>query len=454
MPLRYQRPYLPRIYIPPRAAGARPGASRCGRAPAGSGVDTSSTGNVGGDIVKAIANTIQQNRQNAIANQILNTQMPPRAGAVGPVVNPATGQVTSNITPTTGTSPLTGGVAELQMRQQLAQQNLADQLQAAKIAAQLALTRQRNVAARGGGGGGGAGMGSAARWKAYLGGGNQPGQPQRGGKGGKAAPYQPGSGDVQNDPATDNFNQIRADFDAQHGKGAYDAFNRNLGNLQDDGKGNLTLTDDKGETKFSIPKTDAPFWTSRMNAARIGSGQGYLGDLPAGINPNSGQPSGSQVNPIKVPDNLTLRSLPYDTWIQLPDGTITRKKPLQTGAGQQQAPAAKPQASIDTTNQPALAGGDQNAPQVANAPPQVLPSDQNVPPNAPLPQVAGAGSAGTPGAIPALSPSLANVTSQELPAPVQQLANVSPQGAAQSYLGTLGLGAGAGQLYPPSDLYG
>src|SRR5260370_26619639 len=99
MPPRIQatHPWYPRLRLPYRGQGAQPrGGGGRGRGAVSGAVDTTPTGSIGGDIIKAIGNTIQQNRQNAIANQIMNTQTPPRAGAVGPVVNPATGQVTSN----------------------------------------------------------------------------------------------------------------------------------------------------------------------------------------------------------------------------------------------------------------------------------------------------------------------------------------------------------------------
>ena len=479
MPLRLRAPYIPRYPI--RRAGtigapstARTAAPRGRGAVGAGGIDTSSTGNVGGDIVKAIGNQIQLNRQNAIANQIMNTQNAPRAGLFAPGVSPTTGQpnvIGANV-PTTGTSPLTGGVGELQMRQQVQQQGLADQLQRAKIGAQLALANQRAIAARGVGGGGG---GSAARWKQYLSGQGQGGAPGAAAKGGKPAPYVAGSGDVQNDPGTDDYSKIRTDFDAQpgQGNGSFDIFARNLGNLRDDGKGNLVVmktvpdpsdptktiqvpaTDKNGLPLFSIPKNDAQFYTNRVNATRIRTGQPYVGNLPDGINPNSGQPSGTQINPIQIKagDNLTLRSLPYGTWMRLPDGSIRPKQPL--GQGQQQPPAPaqpQPQAGIDT-------GAQQNL--AANAPaPAPSDSDVNIPPgvadqvlqnasNAPTPSVQPA-IAGGPGAM----PPIASIPGQGPSLPQQQLAAVSPMAAGQSYLNALGLGAGAGQLYPAADLYG
>jgi hypothetical protein len=241
-------------------------------------------------------------------------------------------------------------MGELQMRRQLAQQDLADQIKQAQLAhtlAQTAALRSQTGAAP-------ASAGQGSRWRQYLagqgGGGAGTGAgAQRSGRAGKAAAYVAGSGDVQNDPATDNFNQIRTDFDAQHGKGAFDLFSKNVSNLKPDGKGNLVLTGPDGNPivnektelpSYSIPAKDADFWMQRYNAARIRGGQDYLGNLPDGTNQNSGAASGqSQVNPISVRSNLELRSLPFGTWIQLPDGSVRQKIQQASGAttGQNQA---------------------------------------------------------------------------------------------------------------------
>jgi hypothetical protein len=112
----------PRTYYPrrPYGYGARP-------SPYASAFTGGSQ--FGGDIVQGIANIIQQNRQNAIANQILNTQNAPRAGLVAPGVNPQSGA--ANVIPagvsTAGTAPQTGGTLELAMRNEQAKQDLANQ---------------------------------------------------------------------------------------------------------------------------------------------------------------------------------------------------------------------------------------------------------------------------------------------------------------------------------------
>ena len=325
VPLRYKAPWIPRMNQPRPSVVRAPAVGRGRRGPVGAGgVDLTPTGNPGVDLVKAINAMRIQGQQNAIANQILNTQNPPRAAWVGGTPPPAG-------VPTTGTPPQTGGVGELQMRQQVQQQDLADQLQRAKIASEIALARSRSIASRGNVVPGGSG----SRWRQSL----QPGQPgqpaqpsARSGKPGKPAGYVPGSGDVENDSSTDNFSQIRADFDAQHGKGSYDAFTRNLGTLQDDGKGSMVLQDQNGKILFSVPKNDVPYWTQRVNAARAAGGQGYLGDPPPGQNPNSGQPGGSQVNPFVPKSNLEVRSLPYGSYMIDPQsGQLTIKNRPQQG---------------------------------------------------------------------------------------------------------------------------
>jgi hypothetical protein len=342
MPARIQpnRPYYPRLRFPYQSRGVQPrvgggGGKGGAKGALGGAIDATPTGNVGGDIVKAIANTIQANRQNAAANQILNTQTPPRAGAVGPVVDPGTGQVTGGITPTIGTPPQTGGAGELQMRQQMSQQDLADQLQKAKIASELALAQKRTGqggGGRGGGGGGGGaagggGGGNARRWKDYLGGGQGAGNVPGGTKAGKPT-YEPYSIDAETDSRADAFPHIQADFDAKYGKGMYQKVVPNLGNATPDAKGNIVVNDAKGDPLVTLPPQEATYWQNRFNAGSVAVGHPTVGQLSGGINPNSGQPPGTQVNPVKVENNLQLRALPYDTWIQGPDGSVTQKKPL------------------------------------------------------------------------------------------------------------------------------
>jgi hypothetical protein len=295
---------------------------------------------------------MQQNRQNAAANQIMNTQTPPRAGAVGPVVDPATGQVTGNITPTVGTQPQTGGMGELQMRQQMQQQDLADQLQRAKIASELALAQQRT--GQGQGRGQGQGQGNVARWQQYLGSDQGSGTT---GKTGKQQPYQAGDIDANTDPKADKFPIVQADFDARYGKGMYAKIAPNLANATVDDKGNYTINapadpnnpDSKPKPIMTLPADQAQYWLSRYNAASVRSGQQPLfTDKFPSANPNSGQPAGSQVNPFKPANQLEARSLPYNKFFIDPNtGQVGQKLPED----KQQPPAGQKTSQVDTGDQ-------------------------------------------------------------------------------------------------------
>jgi hypothetical protein len=352
MPIRIQpnRPYYPRLRFPYQSRGVQPrggggGGKGGGKGAFGGGVDTSSTGNIGGDLAKAVINTMLQNRQNAVANQIMNTQTPPRAGAVGPVVNPATGQITSSITPTVGTAPQTGGMGELQMRQQVQQQDLADQLQKAKIASELALAGQRGRAGRGGGGGGGGGGGNVARWQQYLGSGQQE---VKTGKAGKPVPYQSGDIDPMTDPAADKFQVVQADFDAANGKGMYAKVAPYLANATIDDKGNYVVTNPKGDVVMTLPPDRAQYWLSRYNAASVRAGQQpiFTDKFPS-ANPNSGKPGGTEVNPYKPANQLEARSLPYNSFFVDPTtGQIGQKLPED-----KQPPPEKKTSQVDTGDQ-------------------------------------------------------------------------------------------------------
>lgn len=345
---------------PPTGAGTRQPVARGGRgAFAPGGIDTASTGNVGGDLAKAIINTMQANRQNAAANALMN-QGPTGQPGGGVTQNlghlPLSGGAPQDFTlptdntgfgPNVGSLVHTGGMGELALRQQQAQQDAAqrtadlnEQYKRAQLAHTLAQTTALTTP-----------------------------KPT---KLGKPAPYVAGSGDVQNDPTTDNFNQIAADFNAQHGKDAYNVFTRNLSNLQPDGKGNLVLmrpatpdekkadpntpdnvpvTDKNGLPAYSIPATDAGYWGDRYNAARLRSGQGRLGPMPDGVNPNSGDASGSsQINPIAVTTPLQARALPAGTWAKFPDGSVRQ---INRSAAQAQSTATPGTvSSVPTSEEP------------------------------------------------------------------------------------------------------
>jgi hypothetical protein len=114
----------------------------------------------GGDLVKGIVSIMQQNRMNAIANQILNTRNPPRAALVGqgrvPTQvwdNPATWQVIRQKgLGIQGTEKATGGALELAMRNEQAKAELANQRAQVEDALKRAQTEHYLAMARGTGG--------------------------------------------------------------------------------------------------------------------------------------------------------------------------------------------------------------------------------------------------------------------------------------------------------------
>jgi hypothetical protein len=380
MPARIQpnRPYYPRYYLPrrapqPRGGGGGGGAKGGAKGAFGGGVDTSSTGNIGGDLAKAVINTMLQNRQNAAANAIMNTQTPPRAGAVGPVVDPASGQVTGNITPTVGTAPQTGGIGELQMRQQMAQEDAAAQAQ--KVAAQRAdladqLTKARiaTEVARAQGTGGFAKQPKAAATQ----------KPQK---------YEPLSS-TPNDASYYNFNNQRADIDAQYGKGTYDKLLAASGKVDIDsatgkpkpgvyGEGNdaVTVTKDgsislaKGAT---IPADHLPAIMARYDATKVRQGgkPSYIGQYLGTQNPQTGEDGGSSANPYTPKTTVELNALPPGTWFVNPNDGKTYQKggtPQPSDQGGQKTSQAdtSDQAQVADVTQP------QQPPIQAQPPPQL-----------------------------------------------------------------------------------
>lgn len=361
MPAKIQatHPWYPRLRFPYQRQPAQArggGGGRGGKGAVGGGLDTTPTGSIGGDIIKAIGNQIQMNRQNAAANAILNTQTPPRAGLVAPGVSPTTGapNIIAPGTPITGAPPQTGGTGELQMRTQQNQADLADQLQRAKIASEWALAKQRTGrGGRGTAGGGGTAGGNASRWQQYLGGDQAAGKAA--GKAGKAAAYEPGSIDPETDPNADKFQHVQADFDAKYGKGAYARIAPNLANASVDKEGNYTINsptlDAAGNPKpiMTLPKDQANYWLSRYNAASVKAGQQPLfTDKFPSANPTSGQPGGTEVNPYKPANQLEARSLPYRSFFIDPTtNQVGQKLPEDKAA----PPAGQKTSQADTGDQ-------------------------------------------------------------------------------------------------------
>jgi hypothetical protein len=100
-----------------------------------------------GDLVGAIAKWQQQRKANALANQLMNIEAPPRAGLVNLGIDPTTGKpgVLEPGASPVGTAPATGGTEQLSLQDELVKRaqarintNLINQLNQAKIADYLA----------------------------------------------------------------------------------------------------------------------------------------------------------------------------------------------------------------------------------------------------------------------------------------------------------------------------
>jgi hypothetical protein len=326
------RPYYPRVYgnrnvDPTNYSGAF------------------SSGEVmGKDFGSTIATLMNQGKQDKVANALLAQYYPDTAADpnLDPNADLSTDLPEDVSTDVGGTaSPgvqgnFQGGEAELQMRQQaakdaLSQQNVQNQIAKRQAAAKLASTKAAGVTVSGG---------SSSRWQA--GGGDNQGGGQRGGRNTKAPAYVAGSGDVENDESTDDFGQIRADFDNQYGKGAFDQFQAEGGGQEQlDKDGNLIgyqIT--KGDKPLAtVPVQDASMWMQRVNAARNKSGQQPLNKMigkdsvyGAPQNPGSTAAAGTQTNPIVLQSKLQTRSLPFGTWVTDPNTKQTYQK--QKPAGQ------------------------------------------------------------------------------------------------------------------------
>ena len=302
----------------------------------------------------ALAQGIQQQKQNQVANQLLNQDYPstPADPNLDPDADLSTDLPEDVSTDVGGeASPgsqgnFQGGQAELAMRMQAAKEQLSMQDMQQKIAqskAAMALAGQKSAGYRLGGGsssrwlaGDGSGAGTSSRW---------------GTKAGKPAAYVAGSGDVQNDEGTDNFSQIRADFDNQYGDGAFDKFQGENGGtevLDKDGNltgysvGGVTTQDANGNPVVkkapmaTVPVQDAPMWMQRVNAARLKAGQqpvekmiGKDSVYGQPQNPGSTAKAGTPGNPIVAQNPLQVRSLPFGTVIYDPNTkqTYTKQKP-------------------------------------------------------------------------------------------------------------------------------
>jgi hypothetical protein len=330
------RPYYPRVQNRPQDQTDYSGAFSSGQT-------------MGKDFAGAIASLMNQGKQDKVANALLSQYYPDQAGTTDPNADLST-DLPETVSPDiggTGTPDVQGnfqgGAAELQMRQdaakaQLGIQSVQEQIAQRQAAAALAGKKAAGVTLGGG---------SSSRW--LQGGGQQDGQGgQQRGRGGKAPAYVAGSGDVENDEGTDDFSQIRTDFDNQYGKGAFDQFQaENGGEEQLDKNGNLigysitgpkTKAEPDGKPLATVPVQDASMWMQRVNAARNKAGQQPLNKMIGKDsvygqpqNPGSTAAAGSQTNPIILTSKLQTRSLPFGTWVTDPSTGQTYQKQKPAG---------------------------------------------------------------------------------------------------------------------------
>jgi len=311
----------------------------------------------------ALAQGIAQQKQNQVANQLLNQDYPstPADPNLDPDADLSTDLPEDVSTDVGGeASPgqqgnFQGGQAELALRMQAAKEQLSMQDMQQKIAqskAAVALAGQKATGFRLGGG-------SSSRWLSGNTGDGTVGTTGAGPRGratGKPAAYVAGSGDVQNDESTDNFSQIRADFDNQYGDGAFDKFQGENGGtevLDKDGNltgysvGGVTTQDANGNPVVkkapmaTVPVQDAPMWMQRVNAARLKAGQqpvekmiGKDSVYGQPQNPTSTAKAGTPGNPVVVDSKapaskLQIRGLPYNTVIydKSTGQTYTKQQP-------------------------------------------------------------------------------------------------------------------------------
>jgi hypothetical protein len=155
----------------------------------------------------------------------------------------------------------------------------------------------------------------------------------------KPQKYVPNSGDWENDSTTDDFNQVQADTDAQLGKGTYAQIIQNHNRLLDakgnypapDANGNYVIPlDDKEPGKgrtITVSAGDFNRIIMRYNAARVRNGQAPVGPQPEGLHPETGQPAGSVANPYVPTSNLSIRTLPYGSYMIINGKLVQKNRP-------------------------------------------------------------------------------------------------------------------------------
>jgi hypothetical protein len=274
-------------------------------------------------LAKAIAGQQTLARQNAVANQLMNTRNAPRAGLVAPGVNPRTGaaNVIPARVPTAGTTPFSGGAEELENRVKM--QRLVNELYPPQ-------TQGRTTPV-------GPGLGSRSAWAQHARGGGWGrggrggGGGGRGGGGGGAAGGGGGGGgrgktpvdtNAPQNPAQYNFTTMRDQFDAQHGKGSYDQMSPFLDNIQPAGdplsgtglqfnaKGGLDYYKD-GKLQTSMMGNDVDYWLKRINTARSNAG---LEPIHTPL-----QGSGTMDDPYLLKNPWDYGSVPYNQYFTTTD---------------------------------------------------------------------------------------------------------------------------------------
>jgi hypothetical protein len=266
-----------------------------------------------GGLAGAIGEQQQVAQQNAIANRLMNTATPPRAALVDPGISPATGaaNVIGPDVGTAGTAPLTGGIAEMKLRQQFAQSQLADQIQQARLAKMLAPAPGRLAGVQ-------PQPGDAGAWGGYqVGGAQQPGTRSRTSRGQQRQEAQPMQ--IGSEPVTDQ-SQLAGHFDGTYGKGMFSKVMANINTAQVDDPANpKTVTITAGDKPINIPFSDAQVYTKQLNALRNRQG---LAPFPVpGEDPSIGA---DQTNPYPTTNNLDVYSRPPGSWVKLPNGNIAQ----------------------------------------------------------------------------------------------------------------------------------
>ncbi|PYK18094.1 MAG: hypothetical protein DME55_07695 [Verrucomicrobia bacterium] len=295
-----------------------------------------------GQLAKAIAAAREQEARNRVANRIMNTAYAPRAGFVGGTA-PAAG------VPLAGTAPERGGAAA--MDEAIRGQQLINALQNQKIAAQRQQTaaetmEMRRRAAMAGGGAGRSpwrpGGGASAAPVLSQGGGQAPG-----GKPGKPTKYEPGSS-TPDDQSYYNYNNHRADVDAQHGKGTFDRLQAATGLVEQDSNTGQYISKDPDtvdvdpktgaitlKPKGSYPGAHISSEEVQSNMARYDATSVQRGGKPSYVDrymgsaaPQSGLGAGSQENPYTPKGTVELNAVPEGGWFVSPsDGKTYQKQP-------------------------------------------------------------------------------------------------------------------------------